>query len=85
MADIRPIPLGRKNILFAGNDSGAERWAILASLVNTAKLHEIDPQTYLADILDRIVSGRTKANALRELLPWAWKAAQAPGTAVGAA
>jgi hypothetical protein len=41
-------------------------------------LHEIDPQTYLADVLDRIVSGRTKANALGELLPWAWKAAQAP-------
>jgi transposase len=47
---------------------------VLASLVNTAKLHEIDPQTYLADVLDRIVSGRTKVNALRELLPWNWKA-----------
>jgi transposase len=45
-------------------------------------LHEIDPQTYLADVLDRIVSGRTKANGLRELLPWAWKAAQALQTAV---
>jgi len=43
---IRPIPLGRKNILFAGSNSGGERWAILASLINTAKLHEIDPQTY---------------------------------------
>ena len=58
--------MGRKNILFAGNDSGGERWAILASLINTAKLHEIDPQTYLADVLDRIVSGRTKVNALHE-------------------
>ena len=57
---IRPIPLGRKNALFAGSSSGGERWAILASLINTAKLHEIDPQTYLADVLDRIVSGRTK-------------------------
>jgi transposase len=73
---IRPIPLGRKNCLFAGSDSGGERWAILASLINTAKLHEIDPQTYLADVLDRIVSGRTKVNALRELLPWEWKAAR---------
>jgi transposase len=81
---IRPIPLGRKNILFAGNDSGGERWAILASIINTAKLHEIDPQTYLADVLDRIVSGRTKVNALDELLPWAWKAARAPQTAVAA-
>jgi transposase len=73
---IRPIPLGRKNSLFAGNDAGGERWAILASLINTAKLHGIDPQTYLADVLERIVSGRTKANALAELLPWAWKAAR---------
>lgn len=74
---IRPIPLGRKNALFAGSDSGGERWAVLASLINTAKLHEIDPETYLADVLDRIVSGRTKVNALRELLPWNWKAARA--------
>jgi transposase len=73
---IRPIPLGRKNSLFAGSDSGGERWAVLASLINTAKLHDIDPQTYLADVLDRIVSGRTKVNALRELLPWQWKAAR---------
>jgi hypothetical protein len=68
------MPLGRKNALFAGSHCGGERWAILASLINSAKLHGIDPQTYLADVLDRIVSGRTKANALRELLPWNWRA-----------
>jgi hypothetical protein len=50
--------------------------AIIASLISTAKLHAIDPQTYLADVLDRMVSGRTKANAMAELLPWNWKAAQ---------
>ena len=62
--------------------SGGERWAILASLINTAKLHDIDPETYLADVLDRIVSGRTKVNALRELLPVEWKAArEAPAAA----
>lgn len=84
---IRPIPLGRKNALFAGSDSGGERWAILASLINTAKLHGIDPQTYLADVLDRMVSGRTKVNALHELLPWTWRAApgaDAPGLAAAA-
>ena len=70
---IRPIALGRKNALFAGSRSGGERWAVLASLINSAKLHGIDPQTYLADVLDRIVSGRTKANALRTLLPWNWR------------
>jgi len=40
-------------------------------------LHELDPQTYLADVLERIVSGQTKVNSLHELLPWAWKAARA--------
>jgi transposase len=81
---IRPIPLGRKNALFAGSDAGGERWAILASLINSAKLHAIDPLTYLSDVLDRIVSGRTKANALRELLPWHWKASRSPAAAVAA-
>ena len=73
---IRPVPLGRKNALFAGSDGGGERWAILASLIATAKLHGVDPQAWLADALERIISGRTKANALRELLPWSWKAAR---------
>ena len=62
--------------MFAGSHRGGERWAVLASLINTAKLHDIDPETYLADVLERIVSGRTKVNALRELLPWNWKAAR---------
>ena len=71
---IRPIALGRRNALFAGSTGGGESWACLASLINTAKLHGIDPQTYLADVLDRIVSGRTEANALHALLPWNWQA-----------
>jgi transposase len=74
---IRPISLGRRNSLFAGSAVGGGSWAILASLINSAKLHELDPQTYLADILERIVSGRTKVNALHELLPWEWKASRA--------
>jgi transposase len=74
---IRPIALGRRNALFAGSTRGAEAWAILASIINTAKLHELDPQTYLADVLERIVSGQTKVNALHELLPWTWKATRA--------
>jgi len=40
------------------------------------QIARFDPQIYLADVLDRIVSGRTKVNALRELLPWEWKAAR---------
>jgi transposase len=56
--------------------SGARTWAILASLINTAKLNDLDPQTYLADVLERIISGRTPVNRLEELLAWNWKAAR---------
>jgi hypothetical protein len=72
---MRPIALGRKNSLFSGSEGGAESWAILASLLNTAKLNGLDPQTYLCDVLERIVSGRTKNHQLHELLAWNWKAA----------
>jgi transposase len=74
---IRPISLGRKNSRLAGSAVGGENWAILASLINSAKLHELDPQTYLADSLERIVSGQIKVNALHELSPWEWKASRA--------
>ena len=75
--EIRPIVLGRRNALFSGSSRGAEAWAILASIINTAKLHEIDPQTYLADVLEKVVSGNIKVNALHEPLPWKWKETQA--------
>ena len=71
---MRPISLGRKNALFAGSASGGRSWAILASLINSAKLNGLDPFTYLADVLERLVSGEVKANDLDRLLPWAWKA-----------
>ena len=58
----------RKNSLFAGSEGGAESWAILGSLVTTAKLNDLDPQTYLTDVLERIVSGRTKSHQLHDLL-----------------
>jgi transposase len=73
---IRPISIGKKNSLFCGNEGGGETWAILASLLNTAKLHGVDPETYLADILERMVSGATKNNRLGELLVWNWMAAR---------
>jgi transposase len=62
---IRPIKLGAKNQLFAGSDG----WAVIASLIQTAKLNEIEPFAYLRDVLEQIVSGRTKANELSSLLP----------------
>src|SRR3954470_19090723 len=73
---IRPIALGRKNSLFAGSDGGACWWAIVASLVATAKLNGVEPLAWLTDVLERVVSGRTKAHELDALLPWSWKAAR---------
>jgi transposase len=75
--NMRPIALGRRNHLFAGSQRGARAWACLASLLNTCKLNDVDPQTWLTDVLERIVSGRTKNHQLHELLPWEWKAARA--------
>lgn len=72
---IRPIALNRKNALFAGSDGGGEHWAILASLIETCKLNRIDPQSYLADILTRLVADQRRAG-LEELLPWRWTPAQ---------
>jgi transposase len=71
---IRPITLNRKNALFAGNDGGARHWAIALTLIQTAKLNGIDPMASLTDVLERIVSGRTKAHELQTLLPWNWAA-----------
>ena len=73
---IRHISIEKKNSLFCGNEGGGETWAILASLLNTCKLHGVDPETYLTDILERMVSGATKNNRLDELLVWNWKAAR---------
>jgi hypothetical protein len=77
---MRPVALGRKNSLFAGSDGGARHWAIVASLVATAKLNGVEPLAWLTDVLERMVSGRTKANELERLLPWTWKARQLAAT-----
>jgi transposase len=68
---MRPIALNRKNSLFAGHDQGAANWACVASLIETAKLHGVDPQAYLADILAKLVNGWPMAQ-LDALMPWAW-------------
>ena len=73
---MRPVALGRKNALFAGADSGGRHWAIIATLIQTAKLNDVDPLAWLTDVLQRIVAGRTKRNQLATLLPWNWKAAK---------
>jgi transposase len=67
---IRPIALNRKNALFAGSDGGGEHWAVIASLIETCKLVGVEPQTYLADVITKIVNGHPN-NRIDELLPWA--------------
>jgi transposase len=70
---MRPIALNRKNALFAGHDQGAENWAAIASLVETCKLHGVDPQAYFADVLTKLVNLWPQSR-LDELMPWAWAA-----------
>jgi transposase len=72
---MRPIALNRKNALFAGSDEGAENWAMLASLIETCKLHGVNPEAYLTDVLTRLVNGWPNSR-LADLLPWAWAAAE---------
>jgi transposase len=67
---IRPAALNRKNALFAGSDGGARHWAIAMTLIQTAKLNGVEPMVWLTDVLERVISGRTKANELHTLLPW---------------
>jgi hypothetical protein len=50
---LRAVAVGRKNWIFAGSDAGAERAAVLYSLVVSCRLHEIDPWAYLSDVLPR--------------------------------
>ena len=72
---IRPIVLNRKNALFAGHDQGAENWACIASLIETCKLHGVDPQTYFTDVLTKLVNLWPQSR-LHELMPWAWAASR---------
>jgi transposase len=66
---MRPIKLTAKNALFAGCDDGAENWALLASLIETCKLNGVNAESWLADVLDKLVNG-WPAVRLDELLPW---------------
>ena len=67
---LRGVALGRKAWLFAGSDRGGERAAIMISLITTAKLNDVDPRAWLADVLARIANH--PASKLDDLLPWNW-------------
>jgi transposase len=68
---IRPLALTRKNSLFAGSEGGAEHWAVLASLIATCKLNDVEPQAYIEDVIAKLINGHLQSR-LDELLPWAY-------------
>jgi len=68
---LRGFALGRKSWLFAGSDRGAERAAAMTTLIMTAKLNDVDPLAWLADVLARIAD--IPQIRLAELLPWNWQ------------
>jgi transposase len=68
---LRGIALGRKAWLFAGSDRGGQRAAMMYSLIMTAKMNDVDPQAWLADVLARIADHPVQK--LDELLPWCWQ------------
>ena len=80
---LRGIALGRKSWLFCGSDRGGRRAAAMYSLIVSAKMNDVDPQAWLADVLARIATH--PAHRLDELLPWNWKTAQQQGLAAQAA
>ena len=73
---LRGIALGRKAWLFAGSDRGGDRAALMYTLIQTARLNDIDPQAWLADVLARLNDHPIRG--LDELLPWKWRATREP-------
>jgi transposase len=69
---LRCVAVGRRNWTFAGSDEGGRRAAALYTLIETAKLNDIDPHAWLADVLARLPDHPAKR--IHELLPWNWKA-----------
>ena len=72
---LRGIALGRKSWLFAGSERGGDRAAFMYTLIVSAKMNDIDPQAWLADVLARMPS--MPVSRLPELLPWNWSKAAA--------
>ncbi len=68
---LRGIAVGRHNWTFAGSDEGGRRAAAIYTLIETAKLNDVDPQAWLTDVLARLHDHSAKR--IDELLPWNWK------------
>jgi hypothetical protein len=71
---MKSVALTRKNSLFVGSARGGKTFAVLSSLINTCKLNSVDPEVWLADVLERIITGKVTANQMETLFPWIWKA-----------
>ena len=69
--ELRAVAVGRRNWTFAGSDEGGRRAAAIYTLIATAKLNDVDPQAWLADVLARIAD--TPQSRLADLLPWNWR------------
>ncbi len=69
---MRAIAIGRKNWLFAGSIAGGERAGAIYSVIETAKLNGLEPQAYIADVIEKIASGWPAAR-WDELMPWNWR------------
>jgi hypothetical protein len=67
---IRPIALGRKNYLFMGSVGGGKAAAIAYTLIETAKMNNVDPEAWLTWVLERLPDH--KINRIEELMPWMW-------------
>ena len=76
---LRGVALGRKSWLFAGSERGGERAAAMYTLIVTAKMNDIDPQAWLADVLARLPD--MPVSRVHELLPWNWKTLSLPQAA----
>ena len=76
---LRCVPLGRKAWLFCGSDRGGDRAAVLYTLIQSAKLNDVDPQAWPADVLARIADH--PAQHLDALLPWNWTPSIRPAKA----
>lgn len=68
---LRGVAIGRKNWIFVGSDAGGERAAAVYTLFETAKLNNVDPRAWLADVLARLPDHPNKQ--LAALLPWNWQ------------
>jgi transposase len=69
---IRPLCLTRRNALFAGHEVGAENWALLASIMATCKLCDVDPVAYVTRTLEAIIDGHPKSK-IEDLMPWRFR------------